>query len=94
MTTPSPDLITTALVRLDQPLGASKDEVIAALAGLVADAGRATSTEGLVADAMAREEKSATGLPGGSRSAPARRSSGRGRRSRSGERGVRRGSTC
>ncbi|MBD5832056.1 PTS lactose transporter subunit IIC [Janibacter melonis] len=65
MTTPSPDLITTDLVRLDQPLGASKDEVIAALAGLVADAGRATSTEGLVADAMAREEKSATGLPGG-----------------------------
>ena len=65
MTESSSRLISPELVALDAGLGQSKDEVIAALAGLVADDGRATSTDDLLADAMAREEKSATGLPGG-----------------------------
>src|SRR3954453_154163 len=60
-----PALITTELVVLDADLGADKDAVIRRLAGLVADAGRATSADGLHADAMAREAQAATGLPGG-----------------------------
>jgi fructose PTS system EIIBC or EIIC component len=60
-----PRLITTELVRLDADLGARKEDVIAALAATVAATGRATSTEGLQRDAMAREAQSATGLPGG-----------------------------
>ena len=63
--TQSPGLITTDLVSLDQPLGATKDDVIRALAGLVATAGRATSADGLATDVFAREAKSATGMPGG-----------------------------
>ena len=35
------DLITAALVRLDADLGTEKHDVIRALAGIVADAGRA-----------------------------------------------------
>ena len=57
-------LITEQLVALDQDLGSTKDEVIANLARLVAGAGRADA-EGLTADAMDREAKAATGLPGG-----------------------------
>ena len=57
-------LITESLVALDQDLGRTKDEVIANLARLVAGAGRADA-EGLFADAMDRESKAATGLPGG-----------------------------
>ncbi len=57
-------LITNDLVALDADLGATKDAVIASLAQLVADAGRANAT-GLTADAMDREGKAATGLPGG-----------------------------
>ena len=57
-------LITEQLVALDQDLGRTKDEVIANLARLVADAGRAEAA-GLTADAMDREGKAATGLPGG-----------------------------
>src|SRR4051794_4188659 len=60
-----PALITTELVVLDADLGADKDAVIRRLAGLVADAGRATSADGLHADALAREAQAATGLPGG-----------------------------
>ncbi|WP_127125944.1 fructose-specific PTS transporter subunit EIIC [Georgenia sp. SYP-B2076] len=60
----APGLITTDLVRLDADLGTAKDEVIAGLAAMVAAAGRADA-EGLTADALAREAKSATGLPGG-----------------------------
>src|SRR3954451_24668512 len=60
-----PALITTELVVLDADLGADKDAVIRRLAGLVADAGRATSADGLHADAMAREAQAPTGLPGG-----------------------------
>ncbi|CCH90608.1 PTS system, fructose subfamily, IIC subunit [Modestobacter italicus] len=58
-------LITTELVALDADLGPDKDSVIRRLAGLVAGAGRATGTEALHDDAMAREAKVATGLPGG-----------------------------
>lgn len=58
-------LITPALVALDADLGADASSVVAALAGRVADAGRATSADALAADVMAREATSATGLPGG-----------------------------
>jgi PTS system fructose-specific IIC component len=58
-------IITTDLVELDANLGATKDEVIAHLAGLIAASGRASSADGLIESAMAREAQSATGLPGG-----------------------------
>ncbi|MDP9460679.1 MAG: fructose PTS transporter subunit IIB, partial [Actinomycetota bacterium] len=58
-------LITTDLVVLDGDLGADKSVVVRRLAGLVADAGRATGADALHADAMAREAQAATGLPGG-----------------------------
>lgn len=58
-------LIAPELVALDADLGTDKHEVIRALAQRVADSGRATDLEALVADALAREEVSATGLPGG-----------------------------
>jgi PTS system fructose-specific IIC component len=58
-------LITTELVALDADLGPDKDTVVRRLADLVAGAGRATAAEALHADAMAREAKAATGLPGG-----------------------------
>lgn len=57
-------LMTTELVALDADLGATKDEVIASLARMVEDAGRADAA-GLTRDAMEREGKAATGLPGG-----------------------------
>lgn len=57
-------LITNELVALDADLGSTKDEVIASLARIVEAAGRAEAT-GLTADAMDRESKAATGLPGG-----------------------------
>src|SRR5690349_21713954 len=60
-----PDLITTALVRLDADLGADKNDVIRALAGVVSDAGRTTDADQIVADALARKATSPTGLPGG-----------------------------
>jgi PTS system fructose-specific IIC component len=59
------DLITTDLVRLDADLGADKHAVIRALADVVAQADRALDVEALVADALAREEKSSTGLKDG-----------------------------
>lgn len=59
------DTITPELVSLDAPLGASKTEVIRALAALVAAQGRASDAEALALDAIAREEKDETGLPGG-----------------------------
>ncbi|HEX2174595.1 MAG TPA: fructose-specific PTS transporter subunit EIIC [Nocardioidaceae bacterium] len=58
-------LLTTPLVALDADLGAAKEEVIGRLAAMVTEAGRATDSAGLSADAMAREAQSATGLPGG-----------------------------
>ncbi|WP_028265599.1 PTS fructose transporter subunit IIABC [Arthrobacter sp. MA-N2] len=58
-------LITPQLVTLDQNLGDSPADVIRFLAGKVAAAGRASEVEGLFADAFAREQKTATGVPGG-----------------------------
>jgi PTS system fructose-specific IIC component len=58
-------LITTELVALDRDLGAEKAAVVHRLAGLVADAGRATGGDALAEDALAREAQAATGLPGG-----------------------------
>ena len=57
-------LMTPDLVTLDADLGATKEDVIAKLAQLVQDAGRADAV-GLTADAMKREGMAATGLPGG-----------------------------
>ncbi|WP_298251906.1 fructose-specific PTS transporter subunit EIIC [uncultured Arthrobacter sp.] len=59
------DLITAELVVLDQDLGAERSSVIRHLAEQVAAQGRSTEVEGLYADALAREEKTATGVPGG-----------------------------
>ena len=59
------DLITTALVRLDEDLGAEKHDVIRSLAAIVTSAGRATDADQLAADAITREGTAATGLPGG-----------------------------
>ncbi|WP_375134985.1 PTS fructose transporter subunit IIABC, partial [Arthrobacter sp. HMWF013] len=58
-------LITTDLVELDQNLGGSPQDVIRHLASKVAATGRASEVEGLFADAFAREQKTATGIPGG-----------------------------
>ncbi|MFJ6538144.1 fructose-specific PTS transporter subunit EIIC [Paenarthrobacter sp. NPDC091711] len=58
-------LITTQLVTLDQNLGDSPADVIRVLAGKVAASGRASEIEGLFTDAFAREQKTATGVPGG-----------------------------
>jgi PTS system fructose-specific IIC component len=58
-------LITPDLVALDADLGPDKASVVRRLAGLVAAAGRSTGAEALYEDAMAREAKAATGLPGG-----------------------------
>lgn len=57
-------LIEPGLVALDVDLGSTREEVIRGLAGIVADTGRAEA-EGLGNDAMEREGKSATGMPGG-----------------------------
>jgi PTS system fructose-specific IIC component len=58
-------LITPELVALDQNLGDAPASVIRHLAELVVGAGRATEVEGLYADALAREAKTSTGIPGG-----------------------------
>lgn len=59
-----PSLITPELVVLDADLGTTKAEVIAAMAALIGRTGRADAA-GLTADALAREEKLATGLGNG-----------------------------
>ncbi|WP_051972980.1 fructose-specific PTS transporter subunit EIIC [Cryobacterium sp. MLB-32] len=58
-------LITPELVALDTNLGSEPASVIRHLAGLIAGAGRATEVDGLYADALAREAKTSTGIPGG-----------------------------
>lgn len=58
-------IITTDLVAVDVDAGGDKEAVIGLLAARLADAGRSSDRDGLVAAAMAREEQSATGLPGG-----------------------------
>ncbi|GAA1347480.1 hypothetical protein GCM10009636_00940 [Arthrobacter koreensis] len=59
------ELITPELVTLDQDLGGTRETVIRHLAEKVVAASRATTLEELFADAMARENKTATGVPGG-----------------------------
>ncbi|CAM2771508.1 fructose-specific PTS transporter subunit EIIC [Skermania piniformis] len=61
----NPPIIDESLVRLDVDLGSTKAEVITALAELLAAAGRTTDATALRDGALAREAKSATGLPGG-----------------------------
>ncbi|MDJ0378873.1 fructose-specific PTS transporter subunit EIIC [Cryobacterium sp. PH31-L1] len=58
-------LITPELVALDTYLGTEPKDVIRHLAELVVGAGRATEIGSLYADALAREAKTATGIPGG-----------------------------
>ncbi|MCQ9342459.1 PTS fructose transporter subunit IIABC [Corynebacterium kozikiae] len=58
-------VINSQLVRLDVDFGTSTTEVINNLAQIVADAGRASDANQLAADAIARESKSGTGVPGG-----------------------------
>ena len=65
MTSSTTSIITTDLVLLDVDAGGDKQAVIGRLVQSLADAGRATDADGLRAAAMAREEQSATGLPGG-----------------------------
>ena len=59
------DLITPELVTLDQNLGSERSEVIRHLVQNVVSTDRATTFDDLYADAMARESKTATGVPGG-----------------------------
>ncbi|WP_394250873.1 PTS fructose transporter subunit IIABC [Arthrobacter pityocampae] len=59
------DIITPELVALDQDLGENRSSVIRHLAERVAAEGRSTEVDGLYADALAREEKTSTGIPGG-----------------------------
>ncbi|MCH6472168.1 PTS fructose transporter subunit IIABC [Sinomonas terrae] len=59
------ELISPELVLLDVALGDASADVIRKLAQTVADDGRATAADGLFADAYAREQKTATGVPGG-----------------------------
>jgi PTS system fructose-specific IIC component len=63
-TAPQP-IINTDLVLLDVDAGGDKRTVIGRLVDRLADAGRTHDTAGLIAAAIAREEQSATGLPGG-----------------------------
>jgi fructose PTS system EIIBC or EIIC component len=63
--TTSPPIITTDLVLLDVAVDGDKQAVITRMAGAVAAAGRSHDADGLTGAAMAREEQSATGLPGG-----------------------------
>jgi PTS system fructose-specific IIC component len=59
------ELITASLVTLDQAIGSDTTEVIRSLAQRVVAEGRATDATALAADALEREGKSATGMPGG-----------------------------
>ncbi|MGB3232778.1 MAG: fructose-specific PTS transporter subunit EIIC [Mycobacterium sp.] len=63
--TSSPPIITADLVLLDTDVEGDKQAVITKLAGSLAAAGRTNDADGLIGAAMAREEQSATGLPGG-----------------------------
>ncbi|SDH13411.1 PTS fructose transporter subunit IIABC [Agrococcus jejuensis] len=58
-------VITPQLVSLDRPLGATKDDVIRTIAGLVAQAGRASDADALATDVLAREALTPTGMGGG-----------------------------
>ena len=63
--TTAPPIITSDLVLLDVAVDGDKRAVIERMAGALGAAGRANDTDGLVGAAMAREQQSATGLPGG-----------------------------
>jgi PTS system fructose-specific IIC component len=63
--TSSVSIINPDLVLLDVDAGGDKQAVIGRLVQRLADAGRSADADGLLAAAMAREEQSATGLPGG-----------------------------
>ena len=58
-------LIIPELVALDADAGPGKEDVIEFLAATVAGAGRASSPDGLAADAKKRESTAPTGIPGG-----------------------------
>ena len=58
-------LITTELVILDADQGTESSAVIRALAATIVEQDRANSADGLAAAAIAREEKTPTGVPGG-----------------------------
>lgn len=58
-------IITEELVSLERITAAQPREVIEQLAGQIVTAGRASDAEPLIASAWAREEQSATGMPGG-----------------------------
>ncbi|WKD59125.1 PTS fructose transporter subunit IIABC [Corynebacterium caspium] len=58
-------IISPELVALDVDFGTTTSEVINNLAQVAFQAGRSSSVEMLSADALARENKSATGVPGG-----------------------------
>lgn len=60
-----PSIVDAGLVLLDTNAGEDKEAVIATLAALLADSGRAEDTAPLLQAALAREAQSATGLPGG-----------------------------
>ncbi|MFZ2528013.1 MAG: fructose-specific PTS transporter subunit EIIC [Rhodococcus sp. (in: high G+C Gram-positive bacteria)] len=60
-----PAIIVADLITLDADLGTDKASVISALSARLAAAGRASDADALTAAALARESKSATGLPGG-----------------------------
>lgn len=57
-------IITPDLVRLDTDLGSTTTDVINALAGIVHDAGRASSASLLADAALTREAQNPTGVPG------------------------------
>lgn len=59
------DLINPRLVLLDRDLGNTTEDVIRELANTVHTEGRAENADALAADALAREAKNATGIPGG-----------------------------
>lgn len=63
--TSSPPIISRDLVLLDAAIDGGKHAVITRLVDVLAAAGRTRDSQGLVGAAMAREEQSATGLPGG-----------------------------
>ncbi|GAB17954.1 putative fructose-specific phosphotransferase system enzyme II [Gordonia effusa NBRC 100432] len=61
----TPQIITPQSVLLDVDAGEINEDVIGRLADVLHVQGRTSDADGLVAAAMAREAKSATGLPGG-----------------------------
>ncbi|BBY58624.1 PTS fructose transporter subunit IIABC [Mycolicibacterium sarraceniae] len=65
MTNSTTAIISTDLVLLDVDAGSDKESVISRLATRLADSGRVSDGDALLAAAMAREAQSATGLPGG-----------------------------